>query len=378
MCVPWREAERSRLRSRRAGTELTDSPTETVEGSADVTGSQTSGDHFGGPVTRGRGCRATVPLAVYTGVQMLKFRRKSLTLSHDLDRPARLRGGRARSARHCNIMRSDMSGARPAIPWGPWDRCTESPTSTYADCSLPQEERTVASGGLDVDLHWPLHPQQSVLNTQRSVDRSGSRDGPTARGGRGGPVPSALRTHHSALTTGHRARRVSVVSTTQGRSNPRRVTHVEIRFQPRPCTVVDRRSKKVPKTATSAILGHARRDDQVPKPDRQVVSCEADRISCGCSWRSESLVGIGAPNLPHRFPRHVHYLRLKSRTQMARPRSRQRDVRRSRSKCGNGNILEDGPCLTGGRGRFYDEATFLLDEFSQGDSSCPGEPGEAC
>ena len=98
----------------------------------------------------------------------------------------------------------------------------------------------------------------------------------------------------------------------------------------------------------------------------------------GVAGRSGFLVGIGAPNLPHRFPRHVHYLRLKSRTQMTLPRSRQSDVRRSRPKCGNGNILEDGPCLTGGRGRFYDEATFFLDEFSQGDSSCPGEPGEAC
>ncbi len=171
---------------------------------------------------------------------------------------------------------------------------------------------------------------------------------------------------------------MSVASTAQGRSNPRRTIHVEIRFQPWPCTVVNKRSKKILKTAISATFRHARRDCQVPKLDRQVVPCEAYRISYRCFCRSESLVGIGAPKLPHRFPRHVHYLRLKSRTQITLPRSRQRDVRRSRLQCRNGNILEDGPCLTGRRGRFYDEATFLLDEFSQGDSSCPGEPGEAC
>ena len=185
---------------------------------------------------------------------------------------------------------------------------------------------------------------------------------------------------------------MSVVSTAQGRSSPRRTTHVEW-FQPWLCTQVDRCSKKALKTAISAILARPR-DYQVPKLDPQVVPCEADRTCHGCSWRSESLVGIGAPKLPRRFPPHVHYLRLKSRSQISLPRSRQRDVRRSafepldpagspgcrgRAKAeSSGSILEDGPCLTAGRGRFYDEATFLLDEFSQGDSSCPGEPGEAC
>jgi hypothetical protein len=33
----------------------------------------------------------------------------------------------------------------------------------------------------------------------------------------------------------------------------------------------------------------------------------------GVPGRSGSLVGIGAPNLPHRFPPHVHYLELPSR-----------------------------------------------------------------
>ena len=141
------------------------------------------------------------------------------------------------------------------------------------------------------------------------------------------------------------------------------------------CTDARKTSPKPPFSPFSRPFGAAsRRDGLLSK----VLQHDEIRHNLGWAGRPQNRVRIGAPNLPHRFPRHVHYLRLKSRTQMARPRSRQRDVRRSRPKCGNGNILEDGPCLTGGRGRFYDEATFLLDEFSQGDSSCPGEPGEAC
>jgi hypothetical protein len=35
------------------------------------------------------------------------------------------------------------------------------------------------------------------------------------------------------------------------------MAHVEIRFQPWLCTEVDRHSKKILKTATSATFGHA-------------------------------------------------------------------------------------------------------------------------
>jgi hypothetical protein len=40
----------------------------------------------------------------------------------------------------------------------------------------------------------------------------------------------------------------------------------------------------------------------------------------GVAGRSESLVGIGAPNLPRRFPPHVHDLKLNSRSQISLPR----------------------------------------------------------
>src|SRR5690242_10182990 len=61
---------------------------------------------------------------------------------------------------------------------------------------------------------------------------------------------------HSALTTRRSlrddcTRRVFVVSTAQIRSNPRRTTLVETRFQPWLCTEVDRCSKKGLKTAIS-------------------------------------------------------------------------------------------------------------------------------
>src|SRR5205823_171222 len=54
-----------------------------------------------------------LPQAVYTGVQMLEIHPKSPTLSHFLDRPARLRGGTARSATRYSIARSDMTRVRP-------------------------------------------------------------------------------------------------------------------------------------------------------------------------------------------------------------------------------------------------------------------------
>jgi hypothetical protein len=85
-----------------------------------------------------------LPHAVYTGVQMLEIHPKSATLCHFLDRPARLRGGTARSARCCSIMRSDMTRARPGHLKTEWHGCTESARPNSADCSLSQTEQSMA------------------------------------------------------------------------------------------------------------------------------------------------------------------------------------------------------------------------------------------
>jgi hypothetical protein len=79
---------------------------------------------------RGRAAGADVatPHAVYTGVRMLEFHPRSDTLRHFLDRPGRLQGGTARSARRCSIMRSDMTPSRRGHPRSEWRGCTESAT----------------------------------------------------------------------------------------------------------------------------------------------------------------------------------------------------------------------------------------------------------
>ena len=77
-----------------------------------------------------------LPHAVYTGVQMLETHLKSATLCHFLDRPVRLRGGTARSARRCSIMRSDITVLGRTIQEPSGYRCTESATPISALCSL--------------------------------------------------------------------------------------------------------------------------------------------------------------------------------------------------------------------------------------------------
>jgi hypothetical protein len=67
---------------------------------------------------------------------MLEIHPKSATLCHFLDRPARLRGGKTRSARRCSIMSSDMTCARPSHTSTAWRGCTKNATSISADCSL--------------------------------------------------------------------------------------------------------------------------------------------------------------------------------------------------------------------------------------------------
>jgi len=81
---------------------------------------------------------AALPHVVYTGVRMLEIHPKSPTLSHFLDRPARLAGGTARSAKHCSIMRSDVTRARPGHLNTEWDGCTECATPISGDCTLLQ------------------------------------------------------------------------------------------------------------------------------------------------------------------------------------------------------------------------------------------------
>jgi hypothetical protein len=142
--------------------ELTDSPPGTEQGSGDVTECHTFGEEFGGPVGCGRGPRAAVLHAVYTSVRMLEIHPRSLTLSHFLDRPARLADGKARSATRCSIMRSDMTGARPGRLNTEWDGCTESPISTFADCSLFQH------GVLSA-----FHASRSTLHAPRPMLRTG-------------------------------------------------------------------------------------------------------------------------------------------------------------------------------------------------------------
>jgi hypothetical protein len=50
------------------------------------------------------------------------------------------------------------------------------------------------------------------------------------------------------------------------------------------CTPVNRRSKKVLKTAIFAIFRHPRRAGQVPRIASQIVPWEADPTRPGCSW----------------------------------------------------------------------------------------------
>jgi hypothetical protein len=81
---------------------------------------------------------AAVPHAVYTSVQMLEFRCKSLILSHFSEPSAGLAVGKARSATCYSIMNSDILRGRLGHPTAAWDGCTESFTLTSADCSLFQ------------------------------------------------------------------------------------------------------------------------------------------------------------------------------------------------------------------------------------------------
>jgi hypothetical protein len=98
------------------------------------------------------------------------------------------------------------------------------------------------------------------------------------------------------------------------------------------CTAVDRRSKKILKTAISATSGTPGTAARCHNSIRKSLRAKHIRPVLGGPGRRGSRVGIGAPKLPRRFPPHVHYLRLKSLTQITLPRNRQRDVRRSASR----------------------------------------------
>ena len=58
--------------------------------------------------------------AVYTGVQMLEVHPQNCHFCHFSGSSARLPVGTARSARRCNIVRSDMIRARPGHPKTEW------------------------------------------------------------------------------------------------------------------------------------------------------------------------------------------------------------------------------------------------------------------
>jgi hypothetical protein len=61
-----------------------------------------------------------LPHAVYTSVQMLEIHSKNCHFCHFSGPSTRLPGGKARSARRCNITRSDMSCAGPGHPGTEW------------------------------------------------------------------------------------------------------------------------------------------------------------------------------------------------------------------------------------------------------------------
>ena len=88
--------------------------------------------------SRRAGYGVALPHAVYTSGQMLELYPETATLCHFLDRPARLRGGTARSARRCSIVTPDITRVRPGHHRTEWRGCTESATSISAHCSLSQ------------------------------------------------------------------------------------------------------------------------------------------------------------------------------------------------------------------------------------------------
>jgi hypothetical protein len=78
-------------------------------------------------------------------------------------------------------------------------------------------------------------------------------------------------------------------------SNPRRTTHVEVRFLAWLCTAVDRRWKKALEVPLSAIFPDVSLNCQVPELDQQVVLCEVDQTGNGGLWPLNLRRGIGAP-----------------------------------------------------------------------------------
>src|SRR4051812_42085254 len=81
---------------------------------------------------------------------------------------------------------------------------------------------------------------------------------------------------------------------------------------PPPFTSVDRCSKGNPKTAISAIFGDLRRDSDMSGLAQERVAASRDRTYPCSAVSFKNRVRIGASNLPHRFPRIVHYLSFAS------------------------------------------------------------------
>jgi hypothetical protein len=89
-------------------------------------------------MSRRAGIDVALRHTVYTSVQTLEIRCKSLIWSHFRGLSAGLAGGQTCSAIRCSITSSDMTRGRLGHPPTAWDGCTESLTSTSVDCTLSQ------------------------------------------------------------------------------------------------------------------------------------------------------------------------------------------------------------------------------------------------
>jgi hypothetical protein len=141
-----------------------------------------------------------------------------------------------------------------------------------------------------------------------------------------------------------RARSMSVISTTLGRINPSRRTHVRSgssRGRVQQWTDARNRLPKLPVLPFSGTPGattRCRSSIRKYPRDKQIGH------KMGVPGRSESLVAIGAPKLPRRFPFHVHYLEAQNALELSRSPSQGRrpplamdhrpaGAKRGRSRC---------------------------------------------
>jgi hypothetical protein len=137
----------------------------------------------GTAVSDDRDCRqrvadalAAVPHAVYTSGQMLEKHSQNCHFCHFSGASARLVGGKARSAKLCSIIRSDMIVLGQAIPEPSGYRCTETATPISAACSLSRAAHHgawAARAGF-VGPHPIPAPQVACLCIDLTVTRQSS------------------------------------------------------------------------------------------------------------------------------------------------------------------------------------------------------------